>query len=95
MAAYIIADLVVNDAETYSAYAAQTPDIIAKYGGKFIVRGGTAEIIEGDWSFNRVIVVEFPDMASLRKFWDSPDYQNIIAIRQASTDSRLMIVDGV
>ena len=94
MAAYIIADLVINDADRYAGHAAKTPGLIAKHGGRFIVRGGEAQVAEGDWSFNRV-VVEFPDMETLRKFYDSPEYREIIPIRQASTDTRLMFVDGV
>ena len=95
MAAYIVADLALEDPDLYAEYAAQTPGIIEQYGGRFIVRGGEAEVAEGDWSFNRVVVVEFADMAAARRFYESSEYQAIIGIRQAATVTKLMFVDGV
>ena len=95
MAAYIVADLVVKGPETYSDYQSQVPDVITKYGGKFIVRGGELEIVEGDWDVNRLAILEFPDMAALRRFWDSEDYKAILPLRLTATDSRVMFVDGV
>ncbi len=95
MSAYLIADLVVKDRETFSGYASQVPDIIAKYGGKFIVRGGELEKVEGDWDINRLVILEFPDKAALRRFWDSEDYQAILPLRVTATDSRIIFVDGV
>ncbi len=94
MAAYIIADLSINDPEKFSGYTSQVPDVITKYGGKFIVRDGAVDIVEGDWDVNRLVISEFPDMVALRRFWDSEDYQEILPLRLTATDSRVMFVDG-
>ena len=95
MAAYIVADLDIKDPDTFSGYRSQVPEIIAKYGGKFIVRGGEVEKVEGDWDLNRMVILEFPDMAALREFWDSDDYKAILPLRLTAADSRVIFVDGV
>ena len=68
MSAYIVADLVVKDPETFSGYGSRVSEIITKYGGKFIVRGGEMDKVEGDWDVTRLVILEFPDMAALRRF---------------------------
>ena len=95
MSAYIVADLVVKDPETFSGYGSQVSDIVTKYGGKFIVRGGEIDNIEGDWDITRLVILEFPDRAALRRFWNSEDYQAILPLRLSATDSRIVFVDGV
>lgn len=94
MAAYIIADIDVKDAEIYATYTAQTPDMVAKFGGKFIVRGGTLAPLEGGWQPSRLVVVEFPTFEQARKFYDSEEYGPLKAIRIQASDSRLILVDG-
>ena len=95
MAAYIIADLDIKDREGFESYTAQVPDIIAKHGGKYIVRGGEFEIVEGDWDAHRIIILEFPDMAAVRRFWDTDEYKEILPLRLDNADSRVLFVDGV
>ena len=95
MAAYIIAEVEITDPETYATYTAQTPGVIERYGGRFIVRGGNAELLEGDRPPARIVVIEFGDFAAARRFYDSPDYQAIIGIRQRAATSRLVLVQGV
>jgi uncharacterized protein (DUF1330 family) len=94
MAAYIIAEVEVTDPETYATYRAQTPAVIERYGGRFIVRGGAAELLEGHQPPGRTVVIEFPDVAAARRFYDSPDYQAILGIRQRAATSRLLLVEG-
>ena len=94
MAAYIIAEVEVTDPETYQSYRAQTPGVVARYGGRFIVRGGAAETLEGDGPPGRLVVLEFPDLAAARRFYDSPEYQAIIGIRHRAANSRIVLVDG-
>jgi uncharacterized protein (DUF1330 family) len=94
MAGYIIAEVEVTDPDTYATYRAQTPGVIERYGGRFIVRGGNAELLEGDREPARIVVIEFPDVAAARRFYDSPDYQAIIGIRQRAATSRLILVEG-
>ena len=94
MAAYIIAEVEVTDHETYQSYRAQTPGVVARYGGRFIVRGGAAELLEGERQPGRIVVLEFSDLAAARRFYDSPEYQAIIGIRQRAATSRLILVEG-
>jgi uncharacterized protein (DUF1330 family) len=94
MAAYIIAEIEITDPDTYDRYRAQTPDAIARYGGRFIVRGGKAETLEGDGEPGRLVVIEFPDATAARRFYKSPEYQAIIGLRQQAARSRLILVEG-
>jgi uncharacterized protein (DUF1330 family) len=94
MTAYIIADVEVTDGDTYWTYRSQTPALVDKYGGRFIVRGGEVETLEGDWRPGRLVVIEFPDMATAKRFYDSPEYQAIIGFRHRAANSRLVLVEG-
>jgi uncharacterized protein (DUF1330 family) len=75
MAAYLIVDIDVKNAAGYEEYRRQVPTTVAKYGGRFIVRGGTSETLEGDWSPKRVVVVEFPTMEALKRWYNSAEYR--------------------
>jgi uncharacterized protein (DUF1330 family) len=94
MSAYLIAEIEVTDPAAYEDYRKQTPAAIAKYGGKFLVRGGTVESMEGGWVPKRLIVVEFPSMEQALKFYRSPEYTPLIALRQRAARSKLIIAEG-
>lgn len=94
MPAYFIVEIEITDPEAYKRYTARTPDIIAKYGGRFLVRGGNGEAIEGAPPA-RIVVIEFADRAAAKRFYDSPDYQEILKIRHSASKGRMMLVDGV
>jgi uncharacterized protein (DUF1330 family) len=94
MSAYIIAEVEVTDPATYATYRAQTPGVVERYGGRFIVRGGAAESLEGDGPPGRLVVLEFPDLAAARRFYESPEYQAIIGIRHQAATSRVVLVEG-
>ena len=94
MAAYIIAEIEITDPAIYERYRAQTPGVIAQYGGRFLVRGGKAEALEGDHEPDRLVVIEFSDMAAARRFYESPEYQAIISLRQQASRGRLILVEG-
>ena len=91
---YLIGEIDVHDADKYANYTAKTPDVIAKHGGKFIVRGGASGALEGKAPQGRVIVVEFPSLAAAKAFYASEDYQPLIPIRQSASDGRLFLVEG-
>ena len=95
MAAYLIAQLKINDLETFKKYVAEVPATIEKYGGDYIVRGGAITPKEGGWEPERVVVLQFPNMATLNKWYDSEDYQAIIELRTAAADGKLIFVEGV
>jgi uncharacterized protein (DUF1330 family) len=94
MAAYVIAEIEVTDPAAYEDYRKQVPGVIAKYGGKYVVRGGKVESLEGGWSPKRMAVVEFPSMDQALKFYRSPEYAPLIKIRQKASRGKLIIVEG-
>ena len=94
MAAYVIAEIEVTDPAAYEDYRRQVPGVIAKYGGRYVVRGGKVESLEGGWSPKRMAVVEFPSMDQALKFYRSPEYAPLIKIRQKASRGKLIIVEG-
>ena len=95
MPAYLIANVDVKDPDKYKNYTALTPGLIDKFGGKFVVRGGEHELLEGSLPLARVVVVEFADMDAAKKFYFSPEYQEALKIRQAAAESQAFLVNGV
>jgi uncharacterized protein (DUF1330 family) len=95
MPAYVIADVEVTDPAGFEEYRARVPGTIARYGGRYLVRGGATEVKEGDWSPRRLIVLEFPTLARAREWFASPEYVPLIALRQRSARTRLVFAEGV
>jgi uncharacterized protein (DUF1330 family) len=94
MAAYIVAHVNVTDPETYDRYRARVPATVEAYGGRFLIRGADPEELEGTWDVPRLVVLEFPDKAAARRFYDSPEYQEIIGLRLQASEGRLAIFEG-
>ncbi len=94
MAAYVIADIDVKDAAAYEEYKKGVAATVAKFGGRFVVRGGTVKSYEGAWSPKRVVVIEFPDMGKLDAWYQSPDYKPLLDMRLAATVGSLIAVEG-
>jgi uncharacterized protein (DUF1330 family) len=95
VAAYLIADVEVTDTQAYQEYREKVPAAIAAYGGRYLVRGGAVQHLEGRLTPHRVVVLEFPDMTSLKAFYESPQYQRLIPLRQKASRSNLFGVEGV
>ncbi len=95
MPAYLIYDAVVTDPQKYEQYKSLSPGAIAAYGGKFVVRGGKHESVEGDWKPNRVVMVEFPTYERAQEFWNSPEYQSARAARAGAAVAKAIIVQGL
>src|ERR1700687_2682784 len=95
VAAYIIVDVKINDPFVYAEYMKLTPACIAAYGGRFVVRGGKHETLEGEWSPGRVVVLEFESAARAKEWWSSTAYAPAKALRQKSADTKMIVVDGV
>ncbi|UCE99286.1 MAG: DUF1330 domain-containing protein [Planctomycetota bacterium] len=95
MAAYLIANVEINDAEKIKEYMKATPAIIKQFGGKFLVRGGDFEICEGSWNPKRLVLVEFESMQKAKQFYNSPEYKAIIDLRQSSAYTEWIFVDGI
>ena len=95
MAAYIIADIEITDAAAYEEYKPKAGAALQKFGARILARGGAVEPKEGGWAPKRLVVIEFPDMAALRRFYDSPEYTAAREIRQRASRSKLVFVEGV
>ena len=95
MSAYLILRGVVHDPEAYKEYTKRTPEIIAKFGGKFIVRGGKTITLEGPEETRRVVIVEFPSLEQAEAFYNSPEYQAAIPYRQRAAEAEMILVEGV
>ena len=93
MAVYMIFNERVTDSAAFDTYRQQAGPMIARYGGKFLVRGGTVTTLEGDPGLHRVVIIEFADMAAARAFYYG-DYQKLIPLRQAASKGRMFLVDG-
>ena len=95
MSAYVVVEVEVLDAERYETYKRMVPPSLAAYGGRFIVRGGAAETLEGTWSPKRLVIVEFPSVARAKAWWDSPEYAEAKALRQATARTQMIVVEGI
>ncbi len=96
MPAYLIVD--VRDAwddEALQEYRRRNTETVERRGGRFIVRGGEVASLEGEWETRRIVVIEFPDLATAREWYESEDYAPLRALRRSASDSRIILVDGV
>ena len=95
MTAYIYGNIEIHDPALYEDYRAVVPAMVTAHGGRYLVRGGTVEVLEGDGQALRQVILEFPDMASLKAFYDSPEYTAARAIRQKASKGTLVAIEGV
>ena len=95
MAAYVIVDVEIEDPVVYEEYKKLTPASISAYGGRFIVRGGKAETLEGDWIPGRMVILEFESLERAKEWWSSEQYALAKALRQKSSTTRMIVVEGV
>ena len=94
MTAYLIANITVTDPERYPSYRAQVPGVVAQYGGRFLVRAGAVHPLEGEFGFDRFVVIEFPSLEAARQFYDSPEYAPLLKLRMETTRSQVAFVEG-
>ena len=94
MPAYVIADVKVTNPAGYEPYRPLAAASIARFGGRFIVRGGAAELLEGAPQPERTVVIEFPDVDTARRWYLSDEYQQALKIRQANSTARVLLVEG-
>jgi uncharacterized protein (DUF1330 family) len=93
--AFLVAEVQLTDADAIKPYAARAPQIVVQHGGQFVARGGKTEFLEGTEPAGRITIIQFPSMAALKRFYDSPEYREIAPIRQKATKSRFFAVEGV
>ena len=94
MPAYLITEIEVLDPIRYEDYKKMVPPTLAQYEGKFLVRGGRVETIEGSWSPTRVVIVEFPSAEKAKAWWSSPEYAEAKALRHATAKTEMILVEG-
>jgi uncharacterized protein (DUF1330 family) len=94
MPAYVIAEVEVTNPTGYESYRPLAGASVAQYGGKFVVRGGKAELIEGSQQPARIVVIEFADSVAAKRWYNSPEYQTALKIRLANSTGRVILVEG-
>jgi uncharacterized protein (DUF1330 family) len=95
MSAYIIVEVEVKDPVKYEGYKKLTPATLEVYGGKFIVRGGKAELLEGDKRPERIVILEFESLEKAKAWWSSPEYCEVKKLRHAAANTRMIVVEGI
>ena len=95
MAAYVIVDIEVTDPAAYDEYRQRVPATLTAYGGRFLVRGGAHEVVEGSWRPRRLVVLEFPSLAQARRWYDSEEYREPKAMRLRASKANVVFADGV
>jgi uncharacterized protein (DUF1330 family) len=94
MPVYLIIDVTVVDQDVYEEYVARVPAVVEQYGGRYLVRGGEVAVLTGDWQPQRIVVVEFDSSDQVQEFYASPEYQTLAPLREQSTNSRAILVEG-
>ena len=95
MSAYLISQIEIHDPQGYEAYRKLVSPSLAKYGGKFIARGGRIDVLEGNWSPKRVVICEFESVERAREWYDSAEYKPAMDIRQKTASAQIIVVDGL
>ena len=95
MAAYLVADIEVLDRELYESYAKLAAPLVHRYGGRYLARGPAAAALSGDWNPERMLIIKFDSLARLRECFGSAEYLAIAHLRENSTRSRSVVVEGL
>ena len=94
MTAFVIVDIEVHDPAGYEEYKKLAPAAVALYGGKYIARGGHTETLEGDWSPNRLVILQFEGVEQAKKWLDSDEYSAARKMRHATAKSNMVVIEG-
>lgn len=95
MTAYVIVDVKVNDSARYEEYKRQSTPTVEMYGGRFLARGGRVEVLEGNWSPSRLVIIQFPTLEQAKSWLNSPVYSEAKKIRHKTAVSKMIVVEGV
>jgi len=95
VAAYVMANINVEDPVRYEDYKRMVPGTLGAFGGRFIVRGGNVEALEGNLRPGRLVILEFPSVERARAWWNSQGYAEARALRQATSTGTLLILEGL
>ncbi|MBZ4415651.1 DUF1330 domain-containing protein [Myxococcus sp. RHSTA-1-4] len=95
MPAYVVVQIAVHDAQTYERYKQLAPPSIARYGGRYLARGGATQALEGTWEPPRFALLEFPSVEQARAWWASPEYAAAKALRHTCAHTMMLLVEGL
>jgi len=95
MPAYVVVDIQVNDVEGYEDYKRLAPPSIAAHGGKYLARGGQTEVLEGDWSPSRLVILQFEDIEQARKWLNSSEFSAARELRHKTSGTNMVVIEGV
>lgn len=95
MAVYAVVNVQVTDPARYAEYREKVPATIARYGGKYLARGGEVEVLEGDWNPQRLVILEFESMERLHEWYNSPEYAPLKQLRSEATVTEFVVVEGL
>jgi uncharacterized protein (DUF1330 family) len=95
MAAFLISDVSIRNAEAFQTYRTRAADSIVKYGGQYLARGGEVQPLEDTWTPRTIIIVEFPSVEQARTWYRSPEYASALEVRDAALSRNLILVDGI
>jgi len=94
MRMYMVVEIVVLNAHLYAKYVENVAAVVTKYGGRYLVRGGAVTPLAGGWKPERIIIVEFPSSEEVRRWLSSPEYQELAPLRESSTLTRAILLEG-
>ena len=94
MSAYIVVEVDVKDPEGFADYRAMVPASLEGYGGKYLVRGGAVESLEGAWDPSRLVIIAFDSAEQAKRWWDSDEYREARNLRQATSETKMIVVEG-
>jgi uncharacterized protein (DUF1330 family) len=95
MPAYVLARVAVNNPEQYKKYAEASSGVAAKFGGRFVARGGRSVVLEGPSEGRRLVIIEFPSLLHAQEWYQSPEYQNAKTLRAGAADAEFLVVEGL
>ena len=95
MPAYLLGNVTVEDAEGFAEYSERVPETIARHGGRFLARGGRVEVLEGSWAPTRLVLLEFDSFEQAKRWYESEEYQALVAIRRRCASTDLVLVEGL
>ncbi|OLC29087.1 MAG: DUF1330 domain-containing protein [Verrucomicrobia bacterium] len=95
MSAYVIVEIDILDPAGYEEYKKLAGATVEKYGGKYIVRGGATEVLEGDWEPKRIVVLEFESMQRAKEWLNCEEYRELRKMRHRTAKTNMIVVEGV
>jgi uncharacterized protein (DUF1330 family) len=95
MPAYMFVEARISDLPHFMAYAQANPAVVAQYGGRYLAIRTATEALEGDWEASKLVISVWPDMDAARRYWHSPEYARIKALRAGTGEFRVVLIDGV